>query len=149
MQANHNLNVRARGARGFTLIELLLVMAILAVLAAVVVPKFVGRGEQAKVTAAQTDISNMKTALNAYEVDNGGFPSTNDGLQALVVNPNPSVLKNWHGPYLEEVRKDPWGNDYIYRYPGSLNPNGFDIVSVGKDGAEGTEDDVNNAPAAK
>lgn len=134
----------SRRVSGFTLIELLLVMAILAVLAAVVVPKFVNRGEQAKITAAQTDISNMKTALDAFEVDNGQYPPTLDGLVS-----NTGGWNGWHGPYLEEVRKDPWGNPYIYRAPGTFNPNGFDIVSTGKDGQEGNEDDVTNAPAAK
>ncbi len=136
-------NKRHRAHGGFTLIELLLVMAILAVLAAVVVPKFVARGEQAKITAASTDISNMKTAVDAYEVDTGGYPPT---LDALVINPN---VSGWHGPYLESVHKDPWGFDYIFRYPGTLNTQGYDLVSVGKDGQEGTADDVTNAPEAR
>jgi general secretion pathway protein G len=134
-------NHRAHG--GFTLIELLLVMAILAVLAAVVVPKFVARGDQAKITAAQTDISNMKTALDACEVDTGQYPATLDGL---VNNPG---LNGWHGPYLEQVRKDPWGNEYIYRPQGTVNTSGYDLLSAGKNATEGDDDDITNVPVQR
>lgn len=125
--------------RGFTLIELLLVLVILAVLAAVVVPKFTSRSEQARTTAAQTDISSLETALDAFEVDTGRFPSSDEGLGALVAAPG--SVQNWRGPYIKRgLPKDPWGNAYIYRYPGQQNANGYDLYSFGPDGREGNDD---------
>ncbi len=132
---------RNENRRGFTLIELLLVLAILAVLAAVVVPKFTNRSEQARVTAARTDISNISTALRAFEVDNGRFPNSDEGLGALLQAPGNA--KNWHGPYLEKgLPVDPWGNAYLYASPGQHN-NDFDLLSLGPDGREGN-DDIDN-----
>ncbi len=133
---------RIRLASGFTLIELLLVLVILTVLAAVVVPKFTNRSEQARVTAARTDIANLEVALDAYEIDCGRFPSSEEGLAALVVQPGSA--RNWKGPYVKRgVPSDPWGNPYVYRYPGQHNPNGYDLHSTGPDGREGT-DDIDN-----
>ena len=137
------LHPRSR-LRAFTLIELLLVLVILAVLAAVVVPKFTGRSEQAKVAAAKTDISVLSGALNQFELDNGRFPTSEEGLNSLVQAP-PGV-QNWH-PYIERgVPNDPWNNAYIYRYPGQHNPNGFDLFSTGPDGREGNDDIDNWSP---
>ncbi|HVX83366.1 MAG TPA: type II secretion system major pseudopilin GspG [Phycisphaerae bacterium] len=147
MQANKQIQVRARGVSGFTLIELLLVMAILAVLAAVVVPKFVNRGEQAKIQKAKTDISLMEGQLDVYNQDCGSYPTNDQGLQALV--DNVANAKDWNGPYIKQVPTDPWGNAYIYRNPGTLNPRGVDLVCVGKDGQEGTDDDITNGPTSK
>jgi general secretion pathway protein G len=128
----------------FTLIELLLVLVILAVLAAVVVPKFTGRSEQARVAAAKTDISVLSGALNQFELDNGRFPTTEEGLGALVQAP--PGAQNWH-PYIERgVPNDPWNNAYVYRYPGQHNPNGFDLFSTGPDGREGNDDIDNWSP---
>ncbi len=127
---------------GFTLIELLLVLVILAVLAALVVPKFTNRSEQARTTAARTDVSNLEMALDAFEVDTGRFPSTDEGLGALV-QPPPGA-QNWRGPYIKRgVPKDPWQNPYVYRYPGQHNTSGYDLTSLGPDGREGT-DDIDN-----
>jgi general secretion pathway protein G len=129
-------------ASGFTLIELLLVLVILAVLAAVVVPKFTARSEQARVTAAKTDIANLETALDAFEVDNGRFPTNDEGLRALVEMP--SNATSWKGPYIKRgVPNDPWGNTYIYRWPGQHNTTSYDLYSFGPDGREGTDDVVN------
>jgi general secretion pathway protein G len=125
----------------FSLIELLLVLVILAVLAAVVVPKFTNRTEQARITAAKTDISMYSTALDAFEVDNGRFPSGDEGLDSLTRNPG--NLPNWKNPYVGQVKNDPWGHAYIYRYPGTNNPQGFDLYSLGPDGKEGG-DDIDN-----
>lgn len=128
---------------GFTLIEVLLVMVILTVLAAVVVPKFTKRSEQARITAARTDIANLEVALDAYEVDNGRYPSKSEGLKALVENR--SNDENWKGPYLKRgVPVDPWGNPYIYTQPGRHNTYGYDLYSFGPDKKEGGDDDIDN-----
>jgi general secretion pathway protein G len=133
------VNVR----RGFTLIELLLVMMILATLAALVVPKFTGQAEKAKITAATTDIANIGVALNAFEVHCGRFPTTEEGLRALLEQP--SNANGWQGPYLEKgLPKDRWGNPYQYRFPGQHNVNGFDLYSFGPDGQDGGGDDIDN-----
>ena len=99
---------------------MLLVLVILATLAAIVYPKVMGRSEQARVTAAKTQIANFKTALDTFEVDNGKYPIGRNGLKDLVQQPRDVV--GWHGPYLESIPKDPWGNDYLYEYPGKHNP---------------------------
>lgn len=135
-----NLRV-SRSQRAFTLVEMLLVLVILATLAALVFPRLAGRSQQAKITAAKTQIANLETAINAFEVDNGFYPSS---LQDLI-EPPPNA-KNWHGPYLTKsvIPKDPWGNDYIYQYPGRHNPDGFDLMSMGPDGQVGGGDDITN-----
>ena len=133
---------RVRG--GFTLIELLLVLVILAILAAVVVPKFTKRSEQARDAAARTDISNLGTALDAFEVDTGKYPTTDEGLNALYQAPS-NVQGQWRGPYIQrQINSDPWGHPYVYRCPGSHNTNTYDLFSMGPDGKEGGGDDVDN-----
>ena len=132
----------ANSKKGFTLIELMLVVMIIGALAAMVMPRFTGRGEQARVTAAKADIlSNIATALKLYELDNGGFPTNEEGLDALLNKPASS--NTWHGPYLEKKPVDPWGREYKYRYPGEHRTSDYDLYSVGRDGVEGA-DDVNN-----
>jgi general secretion pathway protein G len=132
---------RARG--GFTLVELLLVLVILGILAALVLPKFSGRTEQARLAAAQTQIATFKTALDAFEVDTGTYPRGSDGLRQLIVQP--ADVTGWRGPYLSsDIPLDPWQHAYTYEYPGRLNPSGFDIVSAGPDGQFGTADDITN-----
>jgi len=134
-----------RAQRAFTLIELLLVLVILAVLAGIVYPKFASRGEQARQTAARTQIAAFATALSAFEVDNGYYPRGRDGLLALLQKP--SDAPNWRGPYLEEkggLPNDPWGRPYLYECPGKHNVNSYDLYSLGFDGREGTEDDITN-----
>lgn len=134
---------RARQA-AFSLIELLLVLVILAVLASIVVPKFAGISEKSRRTKAETEIANMSTALTRYEIETGHYPSTEDGLQALVEPPATLPEGSWEGPYLERgVPKDPWGNPYVYSYPGTHNSRGFDLYSLGPDGREGGDDITN------
>jgi len=129
--------------KAFTLVEMLLVLVILATLAAIVVPKLAGRSEQAKVTAAQTQISAFETALDAFEVDNSYYPSGKDGLIDLIEEPRDA--KNWRGPYLRQgIPTDPWGNEYIYEYPGKQNDKGYDLMSMGPDGRVGGGDDIVN-----
>lgn len=135
-----NIQIPSQVARrAFTLVEMLLVVTIIGILAALVIPKIVGRSEQARQTAARADISGIKTALDAFEVDNGFYPKS---LQDLVAAPGNA--KNWRGPYLERVPQDPWGNNYNYYFPGKRNVNSYDLLSVGADGKEGTDDDVGN-----
>jgi general secretion pathway protein G len=134
--------------QGFTLVEMLLVLVILAVLAAIVIPKFSGRSQQAKITAAHSQISSIEMALDAFEVDNGFFPKGNAGLNALVEVP--SGATNWKGPYLKKgIPLDPWGNAYIYNYPGRNNADGYDLMSIGPDGRVGGDDDITNWDAKK
>jgi len=134
------MKLRRRLSAGFTLIELLVVMIILAILAAVVIPRVIGRTEDARRAKARSDIAAFETALDAYKLDNGSYPTTEQGLQALVEPPNTDpVPKNWSGPYLKKgIPKDPWGNDYVYASPGEHSTD-FDIVSYGKDGQPGGE----------
>ena len=131
---------------GFTLIELMLVVIIIGVLAGMVLPRLVGKSEQAKRAVAEADIeANIASALELYEVDNGNFPATEQGLSALRTKPSSNpVPKNWNGPYLKKEPKDPWGNTYVYKSPGEQNTDGYDLSSKGKDGIEGTEDDIKN-----
>ncbi|MEI6341832.1 MAG: type II secretion system major pseudopilin GspG [Verrucomicrobiota bacterium] len=128
---------------GFTLIELLLVLVILGILAAIVVPKFAGRTEQARITAAESQIATFGTALDAFEVDVGRYPKGRNGLLDLVTAPRDA--QNWRGPYMKnDIPKDPWGNDYVYECPGKNNPSSYDLSSLGPDGRAGSEDDVSN-----
>lgn len=131
--------IRNRRHGAFTLVEILLVMTIIGILAAIVIPKMVGRSEQARQTAAHADLSSIKTALDAFEVDNGYYPKN-----AMDLLQQPRDAKNWHGPYLDKIPQDPWGNNYVYTFPGKHNPNSYDLMSVGRDGKEGTEDDIGN-----
>lgn len=142
MKLKHINKQSAQLRSAFTLIELLLVLVILGILAAIVIPKFTGRTEQAKVTAAVTQISSFSTSLNTFELDNGGFPKGKNGLNDLVQRPRD--MANWHGPYLDRIPQDPWQHDYVYDCPGKHNPSGFDITSAGPDGQLGNEDDITN-----
>jgi general secretion pathway protein G len=137
LKTNH---LRRRHA--FTLVEMLLVLVILAVLAAIVIPKMAGRSQEAKFTAAKSQIAGFETALNSFEIDNGFYPTGSAGLNSLVDQPN--NLQSWKGPYMKSIPSDPWGNAYSYSYPGKTNPKNFDIISAGPDGQVGSDDDVTN-----
>ncbi len=126
--------------RAFTLVELMLVVTIIAILAALVIPRIAGKSQEARVKAAFADVhGGIKSALDQYEVDNGTYPRS---LQDLLQQP--SNAKNWHGPYFDppKLPVDPWGNPYIYYFPGKHNPTGYDLLSVGPDSKEGTDDDI-------
>jgi general secretion pathway protein G len=133
--------------RGFTLIEIMVVVVILGLLAALVVPKLIGRTEEAKRTQAAVQMKNIEQALELFKLDNGFYPATDQGLQALVTIPESGrIPKNYRkGGYLDRVPKDPWNNDYIYVCPGTHGE--FDITTYGADGVPGGENedaDVNS-----
>lgn len=124
---------------GVTLIEMMVVLVIIALVAAIIVPNVIGRPDEARVTVAQSDIRAVGSALELYRLDNRTYPTTAQGLEALAVRPtSPPEPRNWvAGGYLASVPVDPWGNSYLYRSPGETG--GFDLVSLGSDGAPGGE----------
>jgi general secretion pathway protein G len=125
-----------RGQKGFTLIELLVVVIILGMLAALVVPKFIGRTGPARQQAAKTQMGNFEMALDMFRLDTGRYPTTDEGLKAL--REKPSGVERWEGPYLKkELPLDPWGKPYVYRSPGDHGD--YDIMALGLDGVEGGE----------
>jgi general secretion pathway protein G len=128
-----------RHLRGFTLIEVMVVIIIIGVMAALIVPKVMGRPDEARVTAARQDISSIVQALNLYKLDNQRYPTTEQGLQALVKKPTVAPIPaNWKGNgYLEKMPKDPWGHPYQYLQPGVHGE--IDLFSFGADGARGGE----------
>ena len=135
-------NQPARAAqRGFTLIEIMVVVVILGILAAVVVPRVMDRPDQARTTKAQSDIRALESALNLYRLDNFNYPTTEQGLNALVRMPTgQNAPRNWRtGGYLDRLQKDPWGNDYQYQTPGR-DGRQFDLYSLGADGRPGGTD---------
>jgi general secretion pathway protein G len=140
---------RKTDCRGFTLIELMVVIVILGILAGLIIPRIMGRPEEAKELKAKMQIESIETALKLYHLDNGVYPDTEQGLQALVEQPQTGTLpKKWRtGGYLEKgkVPKDPWGNDFIYLSPGAHGD--YDLSSYGADGVQGGEDknkDINS-----
>lgn len=125
---------------GFTLIEILLVVVIIGILAALAAPRLGGRVKEARINSAKADVQAIGTALRLYELDNGDYPSS---IQSLISKPGGA--KNWRGPYLEKntIPKDPWGNDYVYAFPGQNNSHSYDLKSNGPDGVA-SGDDVTN-----
>ena len=122
---------------GFTLIELMVVLVIIGVLAALIVPNVLDRADDARVTAARTDISNLGQALKLYKLDNQRYPTAEQGLQALLVKPTSgSIPSNWK-PYVEKLPNDPWGRPYLYINPGLKGE--IDVLSFGADGQAGGE----------
>jgi general secretion pathway protein G len=128
---------RQRAARGFTLIELMVVLVIIGVLAALIVPNVLDRADDARATAARTDVANTMQALKLYKLDNQRFPTAEQGLQALVAKPTAGPIPtNWK-PYLEKLPNDPWGRRYQYLNPGIKGE--IDVMSFGADGQSGGE----------
>ena len=134
---------RSRSERklGFTLLELVVVIIVLGLLAAIVAPQILGRVSDARTTSAETQVALFGTALDNYRLDNGAYPTTEQGLAALREKPTRAPIPtNWRGPYLrKDVPLDPWGKLYIYRSPGERNASGYDLSSLGRDGKPGGE----------
>ena len=132
---------RLRERVGFTLLELVVVIIVLGLLAAIVAPQILGRVSDARTTAAHTQVELFGTALDNYRLDNGAYPTTEQGLSALREKPTRAPAPtNWRGPYLrKDVPLDPWGKPYIYRSPGERNASGYDLMSLGRDGKTGGE----------
>ena len=130
-----------RSRRAFTLLEVLVVLVVIALLAALVAPQILGRVSQARGTAATAQMELLGTALDSYRLDTGRYPTTEQGLRALRERPARAPLPTgWRGPYLrKDVPLDPWGRPYDYRSPGRKNPDGYDLVTLGRDGASGGE----------
>ena len=124
--------------RGFTLIELMLVVIIIGVLAMMVMPRLVGRSEEARTAAGKADISNISVGLDMFEMHIGHYPASLDELMQKGSNPD-----TWKGPYLKKAPKDPWGREYHYKCPGTHNSD-YDLYSAGPNGIEGDNDDVTN-----
>ena len=129
------------GRSGFTLIEIVVVIIVLGLLAGLVAPRIIGRVSEAKSATAETQIELLGVALDNYRLDNGYYPTTVQGLQALRTAPSGDPApRNWRGPYLrKEIPLDPWDRPYVYRSPGEANPTAYDLLSYGRDGQPGGE----------
>jgi general secretion pathway protein G len=125
--------------KGFTLLEIIVVVTIIAILAAYIAPKVAGRAEDARIAKAKSDIRVLDSSMELYKLDNFSYPSSGQGLDALVNKPSGAELKHWRkGGYIKKLNRDPWGNDYLYRLPGANSE--FDIYSLGADSAVGGSD---------
>jgi general secretion pathway protein G len=135
-----------RGQRGFTLIEIMVVVIILGILAAIVAPNVIGRIDDAQIARAQQDLRNIESAMKFYRLDNFSYPTSEQGIDALVTRPSDPNIRNWKaGGYLPRIPKDPWGNPYLYLSPG--NNGEIDIYTLGRDGnpgGEGIDADIGN-----
>lgn len=126
---------------GFTLVEILVVVIIIVVLAATILPQFIGTTRDAKIGAAKAHISEIESAIERFYVHMDRYPSPDEGLKVLVDPPANDESKKWRGPYIKQLRNDPWGNEYQYRVPGVHHTSSFDLWSRGTDGADGGEGD--------
>ncbi|MDH3389838.1 MAG: type II secretion system major pseudopilin GspG [Gammaproteobacteria bacterium] len=137
---------KIRSNQGFTLLEIIVVVAIIAILAAYIAPKVAGRVDDARISKAKSDIRVLESSLELYKLDNFVYPSSEQGLGALVNKPSGEGTKNWReGGYIKKLNKDPWGNEYRYLYPGANGE--FDVFSLGADaavGGEGEAADIGN-----
>ncbi len=123
----------------FTLIEIMVVVVIIGILAATIIPKFIGTTHDAKVAAAKSHIGVLANALERFNVHMDRYPTTEEGLQVLVEAPADDANKKWRGPYIDQLRADPWGNAYQYLLPGTRHTTSYDLWSRGADGQDGGE----------
>jgi general secretion pathway protein G len=138
-----NMAHKAKFSGAFTLVEIMWVTAVIGILVALIIPRIHGSSNEARVIAAKNEITGeMKTALDRYERDMGAYPGN---LQDLLIAPDKNTVR-WHGPYLAPavLPRDPWGNFYLYAYPGKHNPASYDLWSTGSDDESGTDDDIGN-----
>lgn len=136
--------------RGFTLLEIIGVLTLLAAIITLVAPNVIKQTQKGQIKAAYAQVNALKSVINAYYMDNGDYPTTEQGLRALIEKPSiPPIPENWNGPYLEDgkIPKDPWGRELIYKKPGEHNPNSYDLYTLGsdkKEGGEGAAADIGN-----
>ena len=136
-QVNRHRTRRREAQRGFTLIEIMVVVIIIGLLAAVIVPSVINKVDEARISKAKADIQSLETALTMYRLDNSKYPTTDQGLQALIVQPTDPSIRHWRpGGYLQRVSKDPWGQDYQYVFPGTHGKE-YDLYTLGADGQPG------------
>jgi len=144
-QINRRLRARRAIQRGFTLIEIMVVVIIIGLLAAVIVPQVINKVDDARMTKAKADIQSLETALTMFRLDNSKYPTTDQGLQALVTQPTDPSIRHWR-VYLQRVSKDPWGADYQYVFPGTHGKE-YDLYTLGADGqpgGDGVNADIGN-----
>ena len=143
MHTSDPVGPTASARRGFTLIEILVVIVVIAILATLVAPNVFRHVGAAKSATAKSQIEMLGAALDAYRLDNGSYPTTEQGLAALQAVPTMEpVPGNWRGPYLRKaLPNDPWGRPYLYKSPGDANPNGYDLLTYGADGKPGGDGD--------
>lgn len=144
VEPSYMKQARFKLIRGFTLIEVMVVVVIVGLLATMIMPRLIGQQDRAAEVKVKADIRELEAQLALYRLDNFDYPSSSQGIKALVNDPG--TKGTWRG-YLEKLPKDPWGNDYQYRYPGQKNPNKYDVWSYGADntaGGEGNKKDIGN-----
>jgi general secretion pathway protein G len=128
---------RKSNSSGFTLVEIMVVMIIVAILAATIIPQFMGTTSDAKISASKAQVSELESATERFYVHMDRYPTGDEGLKVLVDPPANDETKKWRGPYIKQLRNDPWSNEYQYRAPGTHHTSSFDIWSRGADGADG------------
>ena len=134
------IHLSQKRSRGFTLVEIMVVVVILGILAATIIPQFIGTKQEAKVSAAKANIAELEAALERFNIHMDRYPTADEGLSVLVERPSGDD-KKWRGPYIKLLRPDPWGNPYQYRNPGVHHASSFDLWSRGADGVDGGEGD--------